>query len=93
MTFTTPAFLGVDCQPGTTDPISISHVEIWVQELDNPSRPDYRLTQTEPVATEGGVAETVEITLPKGQRVNVRVRVVTTDGALGCWSGQLSSES
>lgn len=91
--FTTPAFSGgVDCKPGDT-PILLSHVEIWVQELDNPNRIDYLLTQSEPVTTGGGVQETVDITLPVDQRVNVRVRLVTTDGALGCWSDALASGS
>ena len=88
-TFSSPGFLGSDCQPGNAVPISLSHVEVWVQ--DSLTSPDYRLTQTEPVSSAGGIQESITVTLPQDRTVNVRFRLVTPDGVYGCWSEPLSS--
>lgn len=88
-TFTSPAFLGSDCQPGNTIPISLSQVEVWVQDVS--TSPDYRLTQTEPVSSTGGTQESITVTLPRDRIVNVRFRLVTPEGVYGCWSEPLSS--
>ena len=87
--FSSPAFLGSDCQPGNTIPISLSHVEVWMQ--DSLISPDYRLTQTEPVSSSGGIQESITVTLPQDRSVSVRFRLVTQDGVYGCWSEPLSS--
>ena len=53
------------------------------------TNPDYRLTQTEPVANTGGIQENITVTLPEDRSVNVRFRLVTQGGVYGCWSEPL----